>query len=58
MKRNEILNVIRELAYSQGFYGSLYRYLTSGTDGAEWTIRDLEAQGFRDVVDLVMYVEY
>lgn len=35
MNRDEILDAIKELATSQGFYGRLYTALITGTDDAE-----------------------
>ena len=35
MNREQILDAIRSLAASQGFYGRLYERLTDGSDSAE-----------------------
>ena len=57
MKREEILNAIKNLALSQGFYGRLYDTLTNGSDEAENYLDYLESQNFSDVVDMVMFIE-
>ena len=57
MNRQEILSSIQSLSMSQGFYGRLYQFLTSGYDAAEAYMNKLEEQKFNDVVDLVMYIE-
>lgn len=57
MNRQQILNAIRTLAMSQGFYGRLYEFVTSGTDEAEEYLDNLEEQNFGDSVDMVMYIE-
>ena len=57
MNREQILNAIKDLSKSQGKYGKLYEFLTSGTDKAEFALSLLEVQHFGDAVDLVMYIE-
>lgn len=57
MKRNEILNVIRQLSMSQGFYGRLLRDMETNEEFAEEVLTELERQNFGDAVDLVMYIE-
>ena len=57
MNRQEILSSIKSLSMSQGFYGRLYQFLTSGNDAAEEYMNKLEEHKFNDVVDLVMYIE-
>lgn len=57
MKRNEILNVIRQLSMSQGFYGRLLRDMEVNEEFAEEVLTELERQNFGDAVDLVMYIE-
>ena len=57
MNREEILSSIRSLSMSQGFYGRLYQFLTSGSDEAEEYMDKLEEQKFKNPVDLVMYIE-
>ena len=61
MKMNDILNAIRELASSQGFYGRLYRDLTElkENDLEQYnSIKEkLESQNFHDTLDLIIYLE-
>ncbi len=57
MNREQILNAIKDLAKSQGKYGKLYEFLTSGTDKAAVALSILEMQHFSDAVDMVMYIE-
>jgi hypothetical protein len=61
MKWDDIINVFRELAGSQGFYGRLLRDLEAlkETDPDRYAdaVSEFEAQNFRDAVDVVLYVE-
>lgn len=61
MKMNDILNAIRELANSQGFYGRLFRDLTElkENDLEQYNSikEELESQNFHDTLDLIMYLE-
>ncbi len=61
MKIEEIRQAIKQLAQSQGFYGRLDRTLTEieTEDTARYTqiVAEFEAQNFKDVVDLVLYLE-
>ena len=61
MKRNDILNAIQELAYSQGFYGRLLRSImelkSENEDSYEMLMQELEEQNFNDRVDMVLYFE-
>lgn len=58
MNRDEILDAIKELATSQGFfYGRLYTALITGTDDAEAYLAELESMKFADVVDMILYIE-
>lgn len=58
---NDIIDVFRELARSQGFYGRLLRDLETlkETDPDIYAdiVSEFEAQKFRDAVDVVLYVE-
>lgn len=61
MKMEDILNVIRKLASSQGFYGRLLASMETmeemfPQDYAE-VVKELESQNFQNAVDLVMYFE-
>lgn len=53
MKKEEILNNIKELSKSQGFYGRLYEQLLDNNEALEY----LESQNFKDVLDLIMFLE-
>ena len=57
MDREKILNAIRSLAASQGFYGRLYDSLTDGSEQADEFLNTMEKQNFGDVVDMVMWLE-
>ena len=58
MKRAEIIGVIESLAKQQGFYGRLLRGLSAlNEDEREAVLADLEAQQFKDAVDLVLFLE-
>ena len=58
MKRNEIIECIKTLAASQGHYGRLLRAINSmENNDREALFSHLEAQGFTDPVDLIMYIE-
>ena len=57
MSREEILSAIKNLARSQGSYGRMYQFLTSGSEEAEDMLQDLEDQCFTDTIDMVMYLE-
>lgn len=57
MNREQILSTIKDLAMSQGLYGRMYEFLTSGTDEAEDALTTLEEQNFGDAVDMVMFIE-
>lgn len=58
MKRDEILETIRSLTQSQGRYGRLLSDLENMPKELYNTVMaDLEAQNFKDAVDLIMYIE-
>lgn len=58
MKRNEILEVIKSLAASQGFYGRLYNTIMSlDIEDFELVMSELEEQNFKTSLDLVLYLE-
>lgn len=54
MTREEILEAIKDLAKSQGYYG---RLLEAIEEEDETILDDLEAQNFNDVVDRVLFLE-
>lgn len=57
MNRTQILDAIRKLASSQGFYSRLYNFLSDGSEGAEEALCELEQQNFSDTVDMILYLE-
>ena len=58
MKRDEILAKIKDLAQSQGMYGRLLSDLQNMPQEMYNTVMEnLEAQNFKDSVDLVLYIE-
>ena len=57
MNKEQILDTIRSLAASQGFYGRLYNALTNGSEQAEEFLATMEEQNFGDVVDMVLWLE-
>lgn len=57
MNREQILNAVKNLAASQGFYGRLYEVLSSGTEEAENALGQMVEQNFGDAVDMVMWLE-
>lgn len=61
MNREEILNAIRSLAMSQGYYGRLMcriEYLQEEDPSQyEYLMEALENEHFEDTVDLVMFLE-
>ena len=61
MNMNMILYEIRQLSFSQGFYGRLYNTLielqNNDPEKYEKIKTELEAQNFKDAVDMVLYFE-
>ena len=58
MKREEILQAIKSLAKSQGFYSHLLKCIEeSPAEQQDLFFRHLESMHFKDVVDLVIYLE-
>ena len=58
MNREQIMQTIRMLARSQGFYGRLYRNLQElEPEDFSAAMEELEAQNFNDTLDLVLYFE-
>ena len=61
MNRKQIMEAIRQLAHSQGFYSRLYRDLCEmqeeDPDRFDEAMTMLEEKDFKDAVDLVMYLE-
>ena len=61
MKMKEILNTIKDLARSQGYYGRLYNDLRElqeeDPDEYEKLTEEWEAEEFETTLDLVLYLE-
>ena len=57
MNKEQILDAIRSLAASQGFYGRLYNFLTDGSEQADEFLATMEEKNFCDAVDMVMWLE-
>lgn len=57
MTKEEILQGIKMLASSQGFYDRLYRYLSDDNEDSREYLEHLEEQNFNDIVDLILYLE-
>lgn len=61
MKMNEILSLIRNLSFSQGFYGRLLRSIEdleeNDAEKYEELAEELEAQNFKEPLDVVFYFE-
>lgn len=58
MKTNEIMQTIKQLSKAQGYYGRLYNQLLNmNREEFKKVMTILEAQKFKDSVDLVIYLE-
>ena len=57
MNKQEILNAIKTLSMSQGFYGRLYNKLTDKSNESKKALEYLAKQNFKDSVDLAMFIE-
>lgn len=61
MREKELLNMIKELSYSQGFYGRLYRALMEVKEQEIKTykkiIKEWESQNFTTPLDFILYIE-
>ncbi len=61
MTFEQIMDIIRNLAQSQGFYGRLLASITElrleNPEGYEEFKEELEKQNFKDAVDIVMFFE-
>ena len=57
MNKKEILETVKSLASSQGFYTRLYQYLSEGSKESEDYLNMLEEENFKDLVDLILYFE-
>jgi len=57
MNKKQILKAINNLAKSQGFYGRLYSKLTDGSEESEAYLEEMVEQKFKNVVDLITFIE-
>lgn len=58
MGREQIIDTIKNLAKSQGFYSRLLNCINNARDEErEAFLSELEEQKFKDTVDLVIYLE-
>ncbi len=61
MKMNQIMDLITELSYSQGFYGRMKRdilYMKENyPDDYELLVEDWESRNFKDSLDFILYIE-
>ena len=61
LKRNDILEIFKDFSKSQGFYGRLLNNLNdlkeNDPNTYEKYMKNLEDHEFKDVVDLVLYIE-
>lgn len=53
MNKKEIMEAIKSLAHSQGYYGRLYETLKENSEALEF----LEKQNFKDSLEMVMFLE-
>lgn len=58
MERSQIMECIKKLAASQGYYCRLLQAISDmDNNNRDALFAHLEAQGFADPVDLIMYLE-
>lgn len=57
MNKKQILKAIKNLSKSQGFYERLYNKLTDGSEESEAYLEEMVEQKFKNVVDLIMFIE-
>lgn len=57
MDKEQILDVFRSLACSQGFYGRLLRDIYENEEWGNKFLNHLEEQNFRTELDLILYIE-
>ena len=58
---NDVIDVLVQLSYSQGFYGRLLRDIAETKKEApeyfDMFVEEIESQNFRTMLDVVMYFE-
>ena len=57
MDREQILDVFRSLACSQGFYGRLLRDIYEDEEWGNAYLKHLEEQNFSTELDLILFIE-
>lgn len=58
MEKQEILQALKRLSYSQGFYGRVLRDIqTEEPEAREEILQQLESQQFKDMVELCEYLD-
>lgn len=57
MNKEQILDVFRSLACSQGFYGRLLRDIYEDEEWGNAYLNYLEEQNFRTEIDLILFIE-
>ena len=61
MKMNQIMDLITELSYSQGFYGRLKRSILELKEydpcSYENLVEEWESKNFKDSIDFILYIE-
>ena len=58
MNKEQIMNTLKSLAQSQGFYGRIVNELESLSEAnRDMYLEGLEKQNFKDAVDLVIFME-
>lgn len=57
MKKEDILNLIKSLANSQGFYSNIYDIIQNEPEKGEYFLNQLESLNFKDPIDLILYLE-
>lgn len=53
MNKQEIMDAIKSLSHSQGFYGRLYETLKANPEALDF----LAKQNFKDTLDMIMFLE-
>lgn len=57
MGKKQILKAIKNLSKSQGFYERLYDKLTDGSEESEAYLEEMVEQKFKNVVELITFIE-
>ena len=58
MNKDEIIANIETLSKSQGYYQGLYEQLAAlPTEELDIVLSELENENFKDIVDLILYLE-